>query len=710
MLFGLFDKIDDKRRLRWLLSLLFLALLIPTAAVLWQAYGQIQWESFHQHRSQAENLTRQINADITDQLYAAENRSFAEYSFLNVSGDPDAGFLQLSPLSNFPVVQTFPGVIGFFQINADGSFSTPLLPGVGTSTELLGIDSDEYRERQQLAERIRTTLAGNNLIVDRVGAAGIEAPGSFDELKEGARGKQKRDEDELRQLNAPVPEEVAEQVIDPTTRENQIGALAEAEPESEKAKVQGNVQDSRKDQYARVRDLQFDDSLQKKSESADEEADLMEMSQASPSVSIDAPARARRTEQSILPETVAQAGFAADAAEPVNEIRITTFESEVDPFEFALLDSGEFVLFRKVWRESERLVQGMLIDQAEFVEGMITSPYQGSDISYTTDLVVTFGEYVIRTQAAGQGSEYFSTAADMRGDLLYRSRLASPMDSMELIFSVGSLPAGPGATVLGWTSILLLAVFGGGFLALYRLGLGQIRLARQQQDFVSSVSHELKTPLTSIRMYSEMLKEGWADEARRQQYYEFIHDESERLSRLISNVLQLSSITRNRPNFDIRPYTLAELLDQIQSKISSQVESADFELITEENEQQQSVVVEIDQDCLMQIVINLVDNAIKFSRQADVRRIVIAANVSSDGLVRFSVRDHGPGIPREQMKKVFRLFYRPESELTRETVGTGIGLAIVHQLTVSMGGKVDVVNRKPGAEFGVSFPAVQDRG
>jgi signal transduction histidine kinase len=71
----------------------------------------------------------------------------------------------------------------------------------------------------------------------------------------------------------------------------------------------------------------------------------------------------------------------------------------------------------------------------------------------------------------------------------------------------------------------------------------------------------------------------------------------------------------------------------------------------------------------------------------------------------FAVRDFGPGIPKDQMKKIFKLFYRSESELTRETVGTGIGLAIVHQLTLAMHGKVDVINQQPGAQFAVSFSA-----
>jgi signal transduction histidine kinase len=78
--------------------------------------------------------------------------------------------------------------------------------------------------------------------------------------------------------------------------------------------------------------------------------------------------------------------------------------------------------------------------------------------------------------------------------------------------------------------------------------------------------------------------------------------------------------------------------------------------------------------------------------------------MASNGQVHFGVRDFGPGVPKDQMKKIFELFYRSESELTRETVGTGIGLAIVHQLCLAMGGSVDVVNRNPGAEFVIGFP------
>ena len=291
----------------------------------------------------------------------------------------------------------------------------------------------------------------------------------------------------------------------------------------------------------------------------------------------------------------------------------------------------------------------------------------------------------------------------MRGALLYNRRLTAPLDGLELIFSINRLPQGPGAPVLGWVTFVLAVVFVGGFLTLYRLGLSQINLARQQQDFVSAVSHELKTPLTSIRMYGEMLKEGWADEAKRQDYYEYIHDESERLTRMITNVLQLSRITRNEPNFDLKMTTVGELMSNIESKIASQVKRAGFTLNFSRDQTADAAVIDIDEDCFAQIVINLVDNAIKFSKKADKKEIDISSKLTGDNKVQFVVRDHGPGIPKDQMKKIFKLFYRTESELTRETVGTGIGLAIVHQLTTAMNGKVDVVNAEPGAEFRVTI-------
>jgi signal transduction histidine kinase len=418
--------------------------------------------------------------------------------------------------------------------------------------------------------------------------------------------------------------------------------------------------------------------------------------------------RSLRKERGVLPESEAmptdQPAPALSAAK--RDMRIRTFESEIDGFDFSLLDSGHLVLFRKVWRDGQRFVQGALIDQQVFFQGVIRAAFHETALSLMSDLVVAYQGDVLAVFSGKTSRGYSSSAEDLRGELLHRVRFSAPLSNLELIFSINRLPPGPGANVINWLAAILLLVLCSGFFALYRLGVKQIELARQQQDFVSAVSHELKTPLTSIRMYGEMLREGWATEDKRKTYYDYIHDESERLSRLISNVLQLARLTRNDLRLELKPVTVAELMDGIGSKVSSQIQRAGFELNLQCEEKARRAVIRVDVDSFSQIIINLVDNALKFSAAAEQRLIDITCQDPREGEILFTVRDYGPGIAKDQMKKIFKLFYRAENELTRETIGTGIGLALVSQLTQAMDASVDVVNKTPGAEFRIVFLGV----
>ena len=646
----------DKGRLQKLLALIVLALAVPTGFLIWQAYGQLKWEAFHQHRGVAEALTRRIDTRLDVMIRTADARSFADYAFLVVSGDPSANFVQRSPLSAYPVAADLPGVLGYFQIDAEGTFSTPLLPPDGTQAVSLGISDDEYSDRQQLAQEILTVLADNQLVRSR---SDIRVRRGVDRLSAS-------------------PELDYDQKIFDQLSEPGIGKASA---------------------------IKLDAAMEKKSEEAEREGVMRQLAD---SDFARAPGRSKRRENIALPESVPVA-----SSEPItniagaSDLRISTFESEIDPFEFSLLDSGHFVLFRKVWRDGERYIQGLLLDREVFTQDIIGARFVATALANMSSLIVTYQDDVIHTYSGRDNPGYNSVAEGMDGALLYRNRLTAPLNSLELIFSINRLPAGAGASVLGWVTLVLAIVFVGGFAVLYRLGLSQINLARQQQDFVSAVSHELKTPLTSIRMYGEMLKEGWADEEKRQSYYNFIHDEAERLSRLISNVLQLARMTRNEPQCELQPTTVGELMSNIESKIASQIESAGYELHFKRAANAEGVIINIDADYFAQIIINLVDNAIKFSRNAQQKVIEVSSKRGADRHIQFSVRDFGPGIPKDQMKKIFQLFYRSESELTRETVGTGIGLAIVHQLTLAMHGSVDLVNVEPGAEFRIMF-AVQE--
>ena len=449
---------------------------------------------------------------------------------------------------------------------------------------------------------------------------------------------------------------------------------------------------------SRVADLRLDDNLLKKTE-----AEAKESVSSFEEVSLEQAAPARSGDIAPLPDEQ-HLDFNRQQSAAADAIPITAFSGDIDNYDFSILNSGHFVLFRNVWRDNERFVQGLLLDQSEFLNQTITDSFNKAPLASVTDLVIAYEGNVIDVSRATQNRDYLASSRGLEGTLLYQRALSAPFDRLELLYSINQLPRGAGATVLSWSAAVLSIVFVAGFFALYRLGLGQIQLARQQQDFVSAVSHELKTPLTSIRMYGEMLREGWADEAKQKQYFEYIHDESERLTRLISNVLQLAKISHGDPDIKKSSVTGDELINLIESKLGKQIDSANFDLLVQSDPTAANTCINVDIDCFIQIMINLVDNAIKFSKAAERKQIVLEVHQRSNATLQFSIRDFGPGIPRDQMKKIFGLFYRPASELTRETVGTGIGLAIVHQLVTAMNGSVDVVNTNPGARFDVSFP------
>jgi len=690
----------DHGRLRNLLLLFFLALAVPTAVLIWQAYSQLKWEAFHQYRGVAEELTRRIDARLNGMINTADAHSFADFTFLVVSGDPSANFVQRSPLSAYPVIEVVPGVLGYFQVDSDGVFSTPLLPPEGTDAVNLGIGEGEYGDRQQLAHEIQAILADNRLVQSpqemgvrrRVAPSVAEPEAPVEEVKVANDKVLVADE----QYSQQVFDELNEATQDTEYFAGRAAASISPGAAGEVAQLE-----QRRNTIGKVSDLKLDANLQKKSEEVERDDFDDSRRDYRPASS---PSRSKRKEQIALPESAPPTDSEGimNVAGP-SDLRISTFESEIDPFEFSILNSGHFVFFRKVWRDGERYIQGLLVDQATFNADIIGAGFMDTALSGMSKLIVGYQDNVIQTFSGRDNSSYPNLAENLDGDLLYRSRLSAPLDSLEMIFGIEHLPPGPGASILGWVTLVLAVVFVGGFAALYRIGLSQINLARQQQDFVSAVSHELKSPLTSIRMYGEMLKEGWAAEEKRQSYYEFIHDESERLSRLISNVLQLARITRNEPQFDLKPTRVSELMSHTQSKIANQVERAGFELRFNRDSAAEQVSIDMDDDCFVQIIINLVDNAIKFSKNAERKVVEINSKLTGDKRVLFSVRDYGPGIPKEQMKKIFELFYRSESELTRETVGTGIGLAIVHQLTLAMNGNVDIVNAEPGAEFRIWF-------
>ncbi len=702
--------LDRKTLRRWLL-VFFLALAVPTAVLIHRAYSQLKWEAFHQYQLLAEELAARIDDRVTALINAEEDRAFTDYAFLVVAGDPAANFLQRSPLSAYPLQTSLPGLIGYFQVDAQGVFSTPLLPQPGARPADFGISGYELEQRQALAQRIRRILSDNRLVQ---GGAGT----GRDRTLSSARRFRDTGDDTHEQTDATAAynlDEALSQVGKAVSQSPIPGAPAEREVTGQAAFDRLNAPVAKLEQknkpapagkLGRVEDLKLDKRYQVAP--ADERQELVSTPKSA------APEKRARRERGVLPELPSAHGVPSfepgkpattPAASKEAERDIRIFESEIDPFEFSLLDSGHFVLFRKVWRNGQRYIQGVLLEQAPFLKGVIQTAFSETALSQMSELIVAYQGEVFAAFAGSKAGDYLSSAEQLNGALLYQTRLSAPLSELEIIFTITRLPPGPGGTLITWIATTLVVVLCGGFYLLYRLGAGQIELSRQQQNFVSAVGHELKTPLTSIRMYGEMLREGWAPEEKKQVYYDFIFDESERLSRLISNVLQLARMTRNDMQVTVKAVSVTELVGGIRAKVASQIERAGFVLNLDCNQNTGQALICVDTDAFAQIIINLVDNALKFSAKAEHKVIDIACRRLNTGGVQFSVRDYGPGVPRNQMKKIFRLFYRSENELTRETVGTGIGLSLVHQLAQAMQAQVDVVGQDPGAEFRVTFPA-----
>ena len=706
----------SRTRLATFLALLFLGLMIPTVILLVQTQRQIRFEAFHQYRTLAEELGLRINSNLQGVLGAEEDRSYSDYQFAVFSSNPSNSYLlQRSPLSEVPVRSELPGLVGYFQVDADGTFSTPALPDDMSDPSRWGLDKDQTKSRVTLRNQLLDVLRQNQLLEHGIAAqeAKTDKAGKPSSRTNAVAGK-----DEQSAASSVVGIQVDERHDSDRLAEKELhsenaayGArqtgLPESDMESSNASqsailelnsVQTTGSRIKVDKIGKVDDLRLARNFEKGAKKASDEKSAPAYEQR---LRDNVLARGKRKEQSPALDSPAAEGALGATVEPA---RVRMFESEMDPFEFSLLEGGYGVLYRKVWRDGQRTIQGAIIDQDAFINQALVRPFEESALAQMSDMVVVYRNDVLTVRRADSGTYLLSRAAEVEGELLHQMSLSAPLGDFQLLWNVRSLPAAPGGRIITWAGILLTSVLVLGFFALYRLGVRQIELARQQQDFVSAVSHELKTPLTSIRMYAEMLREGWPDEARKREYYSFIHDESERLSRLIGNVLQLARLERSDLQLDLGLVRVGELADLLRSKLDSQIVRAGFACNYHIAADAAEHSVLVDTDAVIQIMINLVDNALKFSARADRREIDIDVRMRGDRQIVFSVRDYGPGVESSQLRKIFTLFYRSGDEMRREAPGTGIGLALVRQLARAMHGDADVRQCEPGAEFVLLLP------
>jgi signal transduction histidine kinase len=253
--------------------------------------------------------------------------------------------------------------------------------------------------------------------------------------------------------------------------------------------------------------------------------------------------------------------------------------------------------------------------------------------------------------------------------------------------------------ILGFLSLMII----GGLVLTRHIVNKEMALARLKSDFVSNVSHELRTPLALIRLYAETLELGRiTTQDKKQQYYRIIRKESERLSALINNILDFSRIEAGHKEYEFRETDIAELVRNTLDSYRYQIEQQGFAL--EEKIDSDLPAVPVDREAIARALVNLVNNALKYSCEEKFLGVKLYRDQS---VLKLEVADHGIGISRRDQSKIFEKFYRAGDPLVHNTKGSGLGLSLVQHITQAHGGEI-VVESTPGkgSRFILSLPVI----
>lgn len=342
---------------------------------------------------------------------------------------------------------------------------------------------------------------------------------------------------------------------------------------------------------------------------------------------------------------------------------------------------GDRLSFIGWMRQGDGEVRGVELETVKVLSEFLSVIKQNLPNGLAVELRDGFGKCVVRTRA-------------------HRPEEMSP----ELALDIGL----PGYTLAVWrvvprshalrylTTLLppFLALVLGGVLLVLEIT-RERRESMLKTSFVSNVSHELKTPLTAVRLSAEMLREGRVKEEAQARYLEVIVRESERLTRLVDNVLDFGRLERGRRKFNLEARDVNELLSVAEAQ-RPRVEAAGLTLMV--RSAPMPVMRTFDLDAVGQVLVNLIDNAVKYAASGK----TVEVSVSERGEI--TVADRGPGIAAKHRSRIFERFYRCDDSITAKSSGSGLGLSIASRLMAGMGGELVFAPRAGGgAVFTIKF-------
>jgi len=224
-----------------------------------------------------------------------------------------------------------------------------------------------------------------------------------------------------------------------------------------------------------------------------------------------------------------------------------------------------------------------------------------------------------------------------------------------------------------------------------------------QRKFLSNVSHDFRSPLTSIKGYIEAIKDGTIPQEMQGKYLDIVIFETERLTKLTSNLLELNGFDENGIVLHKTEFDINQMIKQIALSFEGTFKKKKLVLNLVFSEKEQ--LVEADMDKIQQVIYNLIDNAVKFSNQESAIRITTEEKGNK---VMIAVKDNGIGIPKESQSRIWERFYKTDSSRGKDKKGTGLGLSIVKEIITAHGENISVVSTEGvGTEFVFSLPGVE---
>jgi signal transduction histidine kinase len=643
------------KKLRLLILIFSFALSVPLAFFVLQTYRGLEQEEIATLRYFAEALFDEMEQSLAALVQHEEGRAIEEYNYHMSPQDRSIGSTgrSRSPLSNLPP-DTF--ILGYFQNNPDGSFQTPIVES-GKAVKA---------NRRDLVDQLKNSNLKFNQI--RVTETDKIAPAPSKALAE--TGKKRQDG-------------LADKYLDLSRDQNSKAYLGQKEKRVEKITA-GQAFNIAKQELAKPPSPY----------PAEEEKDRKSSRSAARDRTFTAPSLAKTP--------VAQEVYREDSEEYIQpsagawEMEPESFQVEVAPLQSVFINDDQVFIFRRIMINNQIYRQGFVLKVNAFLEHLTKTYFILQPMARYTNLRLT-----VRDQ--GRETRQFVSGVSAQGPKFMLNRsFPSPFSFLNATLACDQIPRSTGRRTLTIMISVLAVIVLMGLFAIYQSARTIVDLSERRSQFVSSVTHELKTPLTNIRMYIEMLEQGIArDPEREQEYFNILDSEGARLSRLINNVLEISNLEKRQRHIDLQTGTFEDVIEEVQSVMREKLRQEGFILTVDlENKR----LFNYDREVMIQVLINLIENSMKFGRSSEKREITVRVH-HADHAVNIGVSDTGPGIPRHALKKVFNDFYRVDNSLSRSTRGTGIGLALVKKFAGLMGGTVSAKNNDgPGCTITISLP------